>query len=107
MKKTKGKLTSAPSLASLPPTKESYVLNVKRGHYQCALWKYALCIDPPSVAVTDFEYLRNEEEMILEPVMLPSDVDVIPQTIRKMLSCNGQSDTPCGKGVTVHAEMPI
>ena len=98
MKKTKGKLSSAPSLAALPPTKEAFGLNVKRAHYQCVLWKYALCCDPPTVGVTEFGYQRNEEERSLEPVMLPPDVDVIPPQIRKILSCNCQADTPCAKG---------
>ena len=96
-KKTKGKLTSEPSLASLPPTKESFTLNVK-GHYQCVLWKYAVCCDPPPAVVTEFRYRRNEEEQALELVMPPSGVDLIPQQIRKMLSCNCQTDSPCGKG---------
>ena len=98
MKKTKGKLSSAPSLAKLPPTNDAFELNVKRAHYQCVLWKYALCCDPPDVDVTEFGYKRNEEEESLEPLMLPPEVDVIPPQIRKLLSCNCQTESPCGKG---------
>ena len=56
MKKTKGSIESAPQLASLPPTKEPFELNVKRGHLQCAVWKYAMCHDPPVVDEANYGY---------------------------------------------------
>ena len=103
MKKTKGKLSSVPNLAALPPTKEWFELNVKPGLLQSAIWKHALSRDPPYLDETTLRYQKNEREKTLEPVMYSPDVDVIPSEIRKILSCSCQTDTPC----TVHTETQI
>ena len=97
-RKTKGKPTSAPQIASLPPTSEAFELNVRRGHLQCIIWNHTMCHDPPTVDEQEYGYDRNEEEETLEPTMLPPGVDVIPPTIRKILTCNCQANSPCGRG---------
>ena len=94
-KKKAGKLTSAPKLASLPPTTEVFELNVKRAHLQCAIWKYALCADPPNMDETKLGYHRNEQEKTLEPTMLPANVEFIPPEIRKIIACGCQASSPC------------
>ncbi len=52
IKRARGKLSNAPKLANLPPTSESFLQNVLRAHYQCAVWKSCLLPDPPAVDPT-------------------------------------------------------
>ena len=40
--------TKVPKLCSLPPTSEVFEENVKRPHFQCAIWRRALQ-EPPNV----------------------------------------------------------
>ena len=37
--------SSSPNLASLPPTREAFIENVKRAHFQTVLW-HTINIDP-------------------------------------------------------------
>ena len=97
-KKKAGKLSKAPKLASLPPTREAFELNVKRGHCQAAIWKYALLADPPNIDETDYGYDRIDDYKTLEPTMLPPGVEVVPPEIRKLISCGCKANEPCGKG---------
>ena len=53
IKRTRGKLSDAPKLQSLPPTTEAFCQNVLRAHYQCALWKSSLHENPPQLEVTE------------------------------------------------------
>ena len=39
-KTSKGKVTGAPKLKSLPPTSEAFVQNVRRAHFQVHLYLY-------------------------------------------------------------------
>ena len=41
-------IVSAPTLQSLPPTDESFLLNAKRSHFQACIWRHADESSPPS-----------------------------------------------------------
>ena len=98
MKKTKGSIKRAPQLAALPPTKEAFELNVRRGHLQCAVWKHAMSQDPPDVDETAYGYEKNLDEKTLQPATLPPGVNIIPPEVQKILCCNCKANEPCSKG---------
>ena len=53
-KMAKQKLTKAPELKSLPPTKEAFELHVLRAHIQTAIWKSANDSRPPEFEPTKY-----------------------------------------------------
>ena len=48
-KTSRGKLKSSLTLKSLPPSDDALELNIKRAHFQTAIWKSSLCPDPPQL----------------------------------------------------------
>ena len=92
------KLKSAPSLESLPPTKESFTLNVKRAHFQCAFWLHALCSDPPLLDPVEYGWSKDDVNKSLVPVMLPGDVELFPPEVLKMIACSCLAELPRGHG---------
>ena len=58
-----------PKLCSLPPTSEAFQENVKRAHFQCAVWRRALQ-EPPDLDPRKFGWFKDEETKFLSPVML-------------------------------------
>ena len=92
LKKSRGKLGSAPKLCALPTTTEAFELNVLGAHYQTIIWKSALAADPPDL---DPCHSGWEKEMIfLKPVGIPRDVPVS----LKLMACGCKTDEPCKKG---------
>ena len=53
-KMAKPKLTKAPELKSLPPTKEAFELHVLKAHIQTAIWKSANDSRPPELEPTKY-----------------------------------------------------
>ena len=92
------KLKSAPILELLPPTKESFTLNVKRAHFQCPFWLHALCTDPPLLDPVEYGWSKDDVNKSLVPVMLPGDVESFPPEVLKMIACNCLAEMPCGHG---------
>ena len=89
------KSTSAPKLKSLPPTSEAFAENVKRAHFQTAVWKSALEGSPPDVNATDFGWNRDEKNKCLIPVPLPPNVQPAPSEFLKVIRCRFSSDSSC------------
>ena len=46
--------SKVPKLCSLPPTTEAFQLNVRRSHFQCAIWRRALMQEPPNLDPTEY-----------------------------------------------------
>ena len=82
------------NLCSLPPTMEAFHENVKRAHFQCAIWKSAL-LDPPDLDPTQYGWSRDEETKSLLPVVLPPTISPAPDYILKLVCCSCASDAPC------------
>ena len=47
-----------PKLCSLPPTTEAFQLNVRRAHFQSAIWNRSLMQEPPNLDPTEYGWLR-------------------------------------------------
>ncbi len=81
MKMSSKRLTSAPEVKMLPPTIQAFQLHVKRTHYQTALWKSALEIEPPAIDPKDFGWTLDYASNILLPLPLPPDVPSAPDSV--------------------------
>ena len=70
-KMAKPKLTKAPELKSLPPTKEAFELHFLRAHIQTAIWKSANDSRPPELEPTTKGWERDVVSKSLVPITLP------------------------------------
>ena len=86
---------SAPQLKSLPPTIDVLKENIKRAHYQTAIWKHSDKLDPPPLDPSNFGWYKDEDTRCLLPVMLPPGVKVAPQEVLKLIRCGCSSHSPC------------
>ena len=82
-----------PKLCSLPPTTEAFVENVKRAHYQCAIWKSL--DNPPNLDPTNLGWIKDIETKSLLPTTLPPTRKAAPDYVLKLVSCSCASETPC------------
>ena len=62
--------SKVPKLYSLPPTTEAFLLNVRRAHFQCAIWRRALMQEPPNLDPTEYGWFKDDVTKSLQPVML-------------------------------------
>ena len=96
-KKTEGgKLTSAPNLAGIPPTREVFEQNVLRAHYQAIIWNHALI--PPALDPCKYGWYKDTVNHLLQPVMIPAGCNVVPPQVLKIFNCNCSSAEPCSSG---------
>lgn len=93
-----GKSQSAPKLCSLPPTTESFELNVKRAHHQVAQWYSAITGVPPGLSPTDYGWEKDCVNKSLIPRNLPDGVQYAPEHILKLVKCGCSSQQPCHTG---------
>ena len=91
----KPKLTKAPKLKSLPPTKEAFELHVLRAHIQTAIWKSANDSRPPELEPTKYGCERDVVSKSLVPITLPPDVTLAPPEVLELIRCGCSSQTPC------------
>ena len=68
--------------------------NVKRAHFQCAIWSRAL-EDPPNLDPTVYGWFKNVETKSLQPVMLPPSRLSAPDYILKLVCCSCTSERSC------------
>ena len=78
-KNGKGHLSS-PNLASLPPTREAFIENAKRAHFQTVLWR-TINIDPRQLKPEEFG--------------LPDDTKPAPDYILERIRCGCKGEPPC------------
>ena len=87
--------TKVPKLCSPPPpTSEVFEENVKRVHFQCAIWRRALQ-EPPNVDSTKYWWFKDEQTKSLQPVTLPPSKLSAPDYILKLVCCSCASERPC------------
>ena len=89
---------AAPKLKTPPPTSEAFIENVKRAHYQCAIWKSALKGEPPDLDPCDYGWSKDECSSALLPITLPHGVPRIPEELMSMMKCGCASENPCVSG---------
>ena len=63
---------SSPNLASLPPTREAFIENVKRAHFQTALWR-TINIDPRQLKPEEFGWKMDTDNKSPSLIGLPAD----------------------------------
>ena len=85
----------APQLKYLPPTSESFELNVKRAHFQCAVWYETMDPHPPKLDPTYFGWEKNEKLKTLMPIGVPKDRKSAPDEVLKTIKCSCTSEKPC------------
>lgn len=93
-KNGKGQM-SAPNLAALPPTKEAFLENVKRAHFQSYLWRNLNSNLPPALNPEEFGWKKDTCNRTLIPIHLPENAKLVPDYILKMIRCGCKSETPC------------
>ena len=93
--KTAKARTSAPKLASLPPTTEAFQENVKRAHFQAVQWYAAPYSSAEQLDPAQFGWIRDEKCKSLIPVGIPPKVPTAPQQVLEMIKCSCRSDQPC------------
>ena len=86
-------LTSSPKLESLPPTKEAFFENVKRGHLQACVWSTADESQPPDMPPEKFGFTKDLQCRTLTPILLPDGVPVAPDFVLNLVKCNCQALT--------------
>ena len=91
------KLTNktAPLLKSLPATIEVLTENIKRAHYQAAIWKHSDKQNPPSLDPCEYGWYKDENTQSLLPVMMPTGIKAAPPEVLKLIRCNCSSEAPC------------
>ena len=92
---SKKRVTSAPELKSLPPTSEAFAQNVRRAHFQAAIWRSAVSSHPPDMDATQYGWSNDLASKTLVPVTVPSDVALVPSYVLEMISCKCASKEPC------------
>ena len=92
------KLTNktAPLLKSLPATIEVLTENIKRAHFQTAIWKHSHLQNPPTLDPIDYGWYKDTFTSCLMPVMIPTGIKAAPAEVLKLIRCNCSSDSPCG-----------
>ena len=70
-------MTRVPKLASLPPTTEAFVENVKRAHLQTFIWKNALLFHPQKLDPIA-GWVKEERMNSLQQTTLPMETPLAP-----------------------------
>ena len=78
-----------PILASLAPTKDAFLENIKRAHLQACTWKHALNADPPNMDPCEFGWRRNQVMMTLVPILVPPTLATIQLNAGSLLGLTG------------------
>ena len=74
--------SSSPNVASLPPTREAFIKNVKRAHFQTVLW-CTINIDPMQLKPEEFGWKMDTDNKSLSPIGLPDDTKPAQTTFWK------------------------
>lgn len=94
--KTNGKGNmSTPNLAALPPTNESFIENVKRAHFQAALWRNLDGHLPPEFDPVKFGWKKDTPNRSLSPTTVPEGCKPAPAYILEMIKCGCKGENPC------------
>lgn len=91
------KITSAPKLKSLPPSREAFIQHVRRAHHQVMIWNSAIQAHPPNLDVIQYGWQEGEDGA-LSPTTLPNDVPAAPVNILQLIKCGCTSTQPCSTG---------
>ena len=85
--------SSSPNLASLPPTREAFIENVKRAHFQTVLWR-TINIDPRQLKPEEFGGKMDTDNNSLSLIGLPDDTKPAPDYILERIRCGCKGEPP-------------
>lgn len=89
-------MLSVLSLKYLPPTMEALKLNIKRAHYQTAIWKNVRMIEPAGeLNPEDHGWDKDTANRCMVPTELPPDILLAPEYLLKVTYCGCSSENPC------------
>ena len=90
--------TSAnPALQRLPPTDSSFRANVRRAHYQAALWRSCSSPDPPDHSPEDFGW--HVKLGLMLPKLFDGTPAIAPESLLALIKCQCQAETRrCNRG---------
>ena len=98
-----GKINGKGHSLSLPPTREAFIENVKRAHFQTVLWR-TTNIDPRQLKPEEFGWKMDTDNKSLSPIGLPDDTKPSPDYILERIRCGCKGEPPCN---TKHAVVRI
>ena len=85
--------SSSTNLAALPPTREAFIENMKRAHFQAALWR-SISVNP-ELSPEENGWKRDTANKTLCPTSLPDNTKPAPDYILEIIKCGCKTDTPC------------
>lgn len=80
-----------PQLCSLPPTEDAFRHNVRRAHFQLAIWRCATKPDPPNLDPLDHGWVKCAMGMV--PIMVTKRTPIAPPELLKLTKCACKSET--------------
>ena len=86
--------SSSPNLASLPPTREAFIENVKRALFQTVLWR-TINIDTRQLKPEEFGWKMDTDNKSLSPIGLPDDTKPAPDYTLERIRCGCKGEPPC------------
>ena len=91
-----GRTSAVPTkLCSLPPTSEAFKENVKRAHHQAIMWRSLEDSNLPELDVEMYGWVKDSKLKTLQPVLLPINVKLAPESVMRMIRCGCKSENPC------------
>ena len=76
--------SSSPDLRALPSTREAFIENVKRAHFQTVIWRNPGS-DPPPLNPEDFGWKKATKNKSLCPTALPENSKPAPGFVLEMI----------------------
>ena len=102
---------ASPPLKTLPPTDSSLRANVKRGHYQAAIWRSCNSQHHPHQSPEDFGWYCNESNLLLSKLFdTPTAPVIAPECLITMIRCQCKAaNNRCthGRCTCKDANMPF
>ena len=86
---------TAPPLCSLPPTHETFSENVKRAHFQSAVWLSAMTLNLPNLDPTKYGWEQDKINEVLCLIGIPAGVSAAPPEVLKLIKCTCSSTKSC------------
>ena len=91
-----GRTSAVPTkLCSLPPTSEAFKENVKRAHHQAIMWRSLEDSSLPELHVEKYGWVKDSKLKTLQPVLIPTNVELAPETVMRLIRCGCKSVNPC------------
>ena len=87
-----------PSLHQIPPTDNSLRANIRRAHYQAAIWRSCRSQHPPNQSPVEFGWYISDDGHML-PRMFDGEPNIAPEYVLKMIKCQCKAEVGrCTKG---------